>query len=247
MHSALSFASVLFAASAALAAPMSSNGTSADTSVRVVLQSQATETGSGTVFDSVDSRQYKAPVGSSGPFETLEVVVGAGANQDLRCQALDLEGNAIIATRGDNVDITFSDGGADKFEWTFKQPSEVSRIVCDPAFVAVTPDAFEVSVTLSNSEGPLPPIVFDNVEDRAEESPLSGSTPADTVEISVGELVDPALRCQLLNRRGKPVVAVRGANTDTTFSDADKGEWTFKREQVVSQVICDPAFVARPQ
>lgn len=111
MHSALSVASLLLAASGAFAYPQASNSTSsvstssytADTEVRVILSSQSTETGSQTSFKKVDVRKNKAPVGSSGPFETIEINVGADAQQDLRCQALGLDGKPLIATRGENV------------------------------------------------------------------------------------------------------------------------------------------------
>ena len=67
---------------------------------------------------------------TKGPFETIEINVGAAAQQDLRCQALDLDGKPIVATRGANVDITFSD--ADKGAWTFRDGAvEVSRIICE--------------------------------------------------------------------------------------------------------------------
>lgn len=269
MHSTLSIASLLLAASTAFALPaanVSTSSTGADTEVRVILSSQSTETGSQTAFANVDSRKHKRPVGSSGPFETIEISVGADAQQDLRCQALDLQGNPLIATRGmssltislpqhdtqtltpppgENVDITFSD--ADKGAWTFRDPeAQVSRIICDPAFEAVSADAFEVRVQLSTSDLATQ-TVFPSVEDREELAPTGTTGPFDTVEIIVGELVDPALRCGLLNGRGKPIVATRGENVDTTFSDADKGPWAFRREQKVSKIICDPAFVARPQ
>lgn len=109
MHSALSIASLLLAASGAFALPQTSTNTTrvasaaADKEVRVILQNQAIELGSQTVFKNVDVRKHKRPVGSSGPFETIEIDVGADAQQDLRCQVLDPEGKPIIATRGENV------------------------------------------------------------------------------------------------------------------------------------------------
>ena len=135
-------------------------------------------------------------------------------------------------------DITFSD--ADKGAWTFLNgASEVSRIVCDPESKAVTPDAFQVRVILSDQASELgTQTVFDSVVERVESPPTGSQGSYDTVEIAVGSLVDPALRCQLINGRGKPVVAVRGENVDTTFSDADKGPWTFRRDQKVRKVVC---------
>lgn len=54
------------------------------------------------------------------------------------------------------------------------------------------------------------------------------------------------LRCRLFDARGRPVTVTRGANVDTTFSDAGKGAWTF-RQTAVSKVQCSPAFAAAPQ
>lgn len=74
-----------------------------DTEVRVILSSQATETGSQVAFDSVTQRVFDTPTGSSTLFETIEVSVGAGAQQDLRCQAIGMGGMPLVATRGENV------------------------------------------------------------------------------------------------------------------------------------------------
>lgn len=254
MHSALSIASLLLAASGTLAYPQAvpSNATAstasvqgADTEVRVILQSQSTETGSQTAFKNVDVRKHKKPVGSSGPFETIEISVGADAQQDLRCQALGMDGKPLIATRGANIDITFSD--ADGGPWDFAEASEVSKIICDPAFKKLTPQDFQVNVTLSNGRQNSYTTTFGPVVERVESPPTGSEGPFDTVEISVGSQVDPALRCALENRHGRPIVAKRGENVDTTFSDADKGPWSFRRSHRVSNVICDPEFVAAPQ
>lgn len=65
-----------------------------------------------------------------------------------------------------------------------------------------------------------------------------------SVEISVGKFGAQDIRCALLDHRGRPVEAKRGQNIDTTFSDADKGEWDFlvPEKSVVYDVICDPKF-----
>lgn len=102
--------------------------------VRVTLSNQATDTVSQTVFTGAE-REHKTPVGSKGPFETIALAVGALVeDQKLRCQVLDNAGQPIVAKRNANVDVTFSD--AKKGPWTFKQVSEVSKIICDPAFMA---------------------------------------------------------------------------------------------------------------
>lgn len=101
--------------------------------LRVVLENQATETGSQTVLPAGD-REEAPPVGSSGPFQTVELRVGELVeDQDYRCQVLDEAGNPIVVLRGENRDVTFSDAG--KGAWTFETTSEVSKIVCDPTFV----------------------------------------------------------------------------------------------------------------
>lgn len=253
MHSTLSIASLLLAASGALAYPqqttnLTASSAPADSEVRVVLQSQATETGSQTVFKSVDSRKHKKPVGSSGPFETINIIVGADANQDLRCQALDMDGIPLIATRGENTDITFSDGGPDKNEWTFVTPSEVSRIVCDPAFIQATPEDFEIRVTLATDDLATQ-TVFEAFEGRAESAPTGSAGPYDSVEISVGKLLNPELRCKVIDARGRKIIATRGENVDTSFSDAGKGPWSFEQDRLrkVSKIVCDETFVAQPQ
>lgn len=127
------------------------------------------------------------------------------------------------------------------------KPSEVSRIICDPAFVAASPEDFEVAVTLANGRQYSYDTVFQTVVDRAELPPRGGAGPFNSVNIAVGDLVDPALRCQLINARGKKVVATRGENTDTTFSDAGKGPWYFSRGQKIRKIVCDESFVAMPQ
>ncbi|CAF9925915.1 MAG: hypothetical protein HETSPECPRED_006205 [Heterodermia speciosa] len=229
------------ASSGTLAAPWPKPA--ADTSLRVILSNQATETGSQTVLNS-GSRQQAPPVGSTGPFQTVELVVGAGVqNQDYRCQILDDAGNPIVIQRGANTDITFADG--DKGEWTFRHESSVSQIICDPTFKKIGSDASEIRVVLSNQATETgSQTVFPDVSGGRQHQPPVGTTgPFETVEIVVGALVEKQdIRCQLIDENGKPVVATRGANTDITFSDANKGEWTFKAESEVSKIICDPAF-----
>lgn len=103
------------------------------TELRVVLENQATETGSQTVF-AEGQREEQPPVATSGPFQTVELRVGELVEQqDYRCQVLDNFGHPIVVLRGKSRDITFSDAG--KGEWTFETPSEVSSIICDPTFV----------------------------------------------------------------------------------------------------------------
>jgi len=245
MHSAQTFISLLLAASTALAGPLErrQEANSRDTEVRVIL-SGASELAVTTTFDAVEGREQQPPRGGSGPWDGFEVSVGADAQQNLRCQALDLDGKPLVANRGQNTDKTFSD--ADKGRWNFVKPVEISQIVCDPTFVAVAPGASQVRVTLAGPSELATQTIFYNVSERmAKRVRVQG--PYDTVDILVGELVDPKLRCQVIDRRGRVTTATRGANTDVTFSDGgpDKNEWTFDRATKVSHIICDPEFVGR--
>lgn len=77
-------------------------------------------------------------------YETLEVKVGSNfpdQEATLRCAITDSYGKRIFATRGANLDDTFSDAG--NGEWTLEHPSVVSSIICDPAFVANNRNAQE--------------------------------------------------------------------------------------------------------
>ena len=106
----------------------------ADLSLRVVLQNQGIELGSGTELTQ-GVRDEQSPNGASGPFTTVELVVGAQVpKQNYRCQILDDAGVPIVVLRGGNRDITFADGDAGL--WRLEKESNVSLIICDPAFVA---------------------------------------------------------------------------------------------------------------
>lgn len=91
----------------------------------------------------------------------------------------------------------------------------------DPAFVKANPEDFEIRVTLATDDLATQ-TVFKAFEDRAESAPTGSRGPFETVDISVGKMLNPALRCQVIDARGRKIVAVRGANTDTSFSDAGK-------------------------
>lgn len=271
MHSTLALSSLLLAASSVHAYPqvvsvasaavasssvapsatpsassVSSLGGSRDQSVTVILQNQASELGSQTTFKNVNGPKEKAPVGSSGPFETIEISLGADvANVGLRCSALDMNGDPIIAIRNANTDTTFSD--QDKGPWTFIAPTEVSAVVCDPTFTAVAAGSYDVIVTLQDQATELGTQTTLKGVVRDVQMPVGSTGPFSTVEISAGPLVDPLLRCKLKNVHNRAIVATRGENIDTTFSDQDKGPWTFNKPQNVAHIICDPAFVAAPQ
>lgn len=248
MYTTFALSSLLLASSVAASPAMRRQYT--QERVTVTLQNQAIELGSGTTFNNVNARKTLPPVGSSGPFTTINVDVAANAtNQALRCQALDEAGVPLIATRGENIDITFSD--ADKGEWTFVDDEGVyvSAIVCDPAFVSIDPSEKTVGVLLQNQAIELgTTTTFEDPTVRTKQRPVGGSGPFETVEIDVGQVVENQdLRCKVLNNMYHAIVAVRGENTDTTFSDAGKGPWTFRDgAQEVSAIICNPRFVANP-
>ena len=233
------------ASSGTLATPLKAPRTNSvsDTSLRVILSNQATELGSQTVLTS-GSRQHARPVGSSGPFHTVELSVGAGVkDQDYRCQILDHAGKPIVIKRGANTDITFSD--ADKGEWTFRHQSHVSKIICDPTFKKIGAEASEIRVELSNQATETgSQTVFPDVSHGRQHKPPVGTTgPFETVQIVVGSLVEKQdIRCKLINEHGHAIFANRGGKRDKTFSDAKKGEWTFEDESEVTKIICDPAF-----
>ncbi|KIV91696.1 hypothetical protein PV10_06210 [Exophiala mesophila] len=227
----------LLAATGALAAPSSRR--SVDNEIRVVL-SDLGETGAQVTFKE-GVRDVQVPA-LNGPFATLEVRLGKGvAQQDLRCQALDESGNPIVGVRGANVDITFADGG--NGPWTFKKPSLVSKVICDPAFKKISPGALDVRVVLQNQATELGTQTVLASGVRVESSPQGSTGPYQTVELRVGELVDPSYRCKVLDNKGRAITLTRGANVDTTFGDGGNGPWTFDKTRSVSNIICDPTFV----
>ncbi|KAH0848840.1 hypothetical protein AYO21_08285 [Fonsecaea monophora] len=241
MHSKAIVLSLL-AATGAFAAPHSRRNY--DDKVNVAL-SDGGETGAQVNLKS-NVRDMAAPA-LSGPFNSIEIRLGEDVqNKELRCQALDNYGNPIVATRGANIDTTFSD--ADKGAWTFRESSYVSEVVCDPSFVKIDPASDELNLrvilqsqsTETGSQTSLP------AGYRAESAPVATSGPFETVELSVGSLVEKQdYRCQILDIHGNPLIVLRGANRDITFSDADKGAWTLETPSEVSDIVCDPTFVAQ--
>ncbi|KAI9775865.1 MAG: hypothetical protein M1839_000739 [Geoglossum umbratile] len=238
----MQYSSIFLAALAvtsAIAAPLGS--TSPDNEIRVILSNQATELGTQTTFTE-GQREQQRPVGSSGPYKTVELNLGKGVKkQDLRCQVLDDQGKPIVLTRGANTDITFGDGG--KGEWTFNKESTVSSIICDPTFAKIGAGGTEIRVTLSNQATELGSQTTFTEGKRDEETPVGSTGPFQTVLLSVGALVqNQDLRCQVLDNAGKAITVKRGQSVDTTFGDGGKGEWTFQMASQVSKIICDPAF-----
>lgn len=65
------------------------------------------------------------------------------------------------------------------------------------------------------------------------------------LEVAVGLGFQPAtIRCKILDLNKNEIIATRGQNRDKTFSDANNGFWTLERPSRVSEIICDPGFVA---
>ncbi|OCT48144.1 hypothetical protein CLCR_04337 [Cladophialophora carrionii] len=233
----------LLAATGALAAPHSRR--SYDDTVTVIL-SDGADTGAQVSGLASTSTAMGTPA-TSGPFTTIEIALGAGvANKELRCQALDNYGTPIVGVRGANIDTTFSD--ADKGPWTFRQPAHVSEVVCDPAFEKIDPNSDELSlrVILQNQSTETGSQTVLPAGSVAYSAPVGSSGPYETVELSVGSLVEKQdYRCQIQDMAGQPLIVLRGANRDITFSDADKGAWTLENPSAVHKIVCDPTFVAQ--
>lgn len=122
-------------ASAAPTTPPATGNGNLDTDIRVTLSdgNLATQTPFNNAGLNVEAA---TPVGSDGPFNSVSLDVGADVQkQDLRCQILDNQGQPITLIRDGSVDTTFADSNGGP--WTFVKPanSEVSLIICDPAFV----------------------------------------------------------------------------------------------------------------
>ncbi|KAF7195890.1 hypothetical protein HII31_02770 [Pseudocercospora fuligena] len=233
----------LLAATGALAAPTKRTS---DNSIRVTLSDGNLATQ--TAFEE-GYRQAKKPVGSSGPYNTVEVTLGADVKQQtLRCQVLDNYSKPITATRGENIDITFSDAG--KGKWTFQNGlTEVSQIICDPAFVAASapPAEKDTSMRVTLTDGNLATqTAFDEAGlVREHKSPVGSDGPYNSVELTLGADVDPELRCQILDSHNKAITVQRGENIDTTFADGGNGPWEFlyPESSEVYNIVCDPTFV----
>ena len=184
---------------------------------------------------------------SNGPFTFVELHVGKDVpNQATRCQILDQASKPTVIQRGNNTDTIFADGGKGKWTIRGEEATKVSQIICDPAFQQIIAGTgTEIRVQLSNQAAELAIQTAFTEGSRQEKAVNPG--PFTSVQIMVGALVQKQdYRCQVVDKAGQAVVATRNTNIDTTFSDAGKGEWTFKKEREVSKVICDPAFKAAP-
>jgi len=246
----------LLSATTALALP-TAQASSGSNGITVILSNQATELGSQTIL-AAGKRDEKPPVGSGGPFKTVEISVGDKVkNKDIRCQLLDNRGKPIQARRGQNLDTTFSD--ADKGEWTFVKDSQVSKIICDPTFKAnnqnrdASPLASDQSAD-SKAKAEIRVLLANQATEDGQAFILNDPTKRQELAVRSNvafrevTLTAPAsakdLRCQVQDKNGKAVTIQRGQNVDVTFADGGKGKWTFKNPQqaAIGKIICDPAF-----
>lgn len=245
MHSSIITAALVLASGVFAAPHRRNNGTVTTSSfsntnagVRVSLQNQAIELGRQFQFGGL-ANERKSVGGDV--YETISVRVDpANPNQALRCKALDAAGAEIIATRGANTDITFADGG-NALEWTFIEPTAVSTVICDPAFVKAPAEDFEIRVALSASSLGTQTVL--SFASGLESPPLGTSGPYETVELRLGQSLPQDLRCQISDANGEPLVVLRNGNRDTTFADGNAGEWRLEQESEVANIVCDLDFV----
>jgi hypothetical protein len=134
MYAITTLATLLLAASSAMASPAQRRQVTLDEKVRVILRDDAGLKHE-VDFNGIVTNLSRGTDGITGPFTTLEVDVGADVDPTLRCGASLDDEVLLFATRGANLDDTFSD--ATNGEWTFVDgPVEVTRIVCDLDFEA---------------------------------------------------------------------------------------------------------------
>jgi hypothetical protein len=241
MHHSIA-ACFLLAATGSFAFAQASDA--ADNSISVILQNQGIELGSTTTF-SEGVRETKHPVGSSGPFTTVELSLGDEvAQQDLRCQVLDDRNLPIILLRGENNDTTFADG--DGGVWDFQNGALfVSTIICDPEFEKREQD-LDIRVTLSDGNLATQTVFEEAGLEFEQKAPVGSSGPFNTVNLDIGaDVENQALRCQIIDTHGNTIQLARGDNEDETFGDGGNGAWDFlmPASSEVGNIICDPTFV----
>lgn len=227
----------------------------ASDSATVILRSVPLDLTTQTGFNGNQPEQ-KGPVGSSGPFESVELNLAANfGNKALRCQVLASNNQPIVLVRGANVDTTFGDAG--KGPWTFKAgATKVNQIKCDPAFKAANQNAppappaaaADTSIRVTLSDGDLATqTAFQKAGLVPEvQNPVASRGPFNSVNLSLGSGVQKKdLRCQVRDERNKPITVKRGANVQNTFADGGLGPWTFVKpaSSKVAKIFCDPAFV----
>ncbi|SMR61879.1 unnamed protein product [Zymoseptoria tritici ST99CH_1E4] len=229
----------------------------ADTSIRVGLSNQRIELGTGTTFDETALPDTKSGTGSSGPFDTVDLRLGADVvNKALRCQLISAAtGLPILLIRNGVQDTTFADGGASA-PWAFVDgEQDVSSITCDPAFVKVSAPAIppagadtSIRVQLNDEFDLATQTAFELGGLQREEQRTVGSFgPYVQVTLTIGADVDPALRCQILDNDGEAITLLRNGNVDTTFAQGEPWSFLDPERSEVPSIVCDPAFVKAVQ
>lgn len=232
----------------------------------VVLLTGSDEFAQPFAIDTTLSKKFDTPLTF---INGISVDASKFENKDIRCKVvIDTKDRDIVGgkrgkvagpdgkpTEKDNLDISFADGG--KGAWTLLSLVNVTEIACDPSFKKYTPEqvAEKEVITVILSEGK--PEEQQDANKKAsvtgftgtkEESIMThtGDKQFNYVQVSVGILSQPqGLRCQLIiGDNQKPIVGKRGANVDTTFSDAHKGPWIFEEPKMskVTSVKCSPDF-----
>lgn len=108
---------------------------------------------------------------------------------------------------------------------TFRHASKVSQIICDPSFKEIGSGASEIRVILSNQATETGSQTILTEGQRQEKPSIGSNSPFQTVELSVGPLIQQQnLRCQVVDLNNKPIIVLKKESRDITFSDADKGE-----------------------
>ena len=185
----------------------------------------------------------RPPLQAYSPQPNLLVGAGVPNADQIRCQLTDDTGNFVIMNRGENTDVTFSDAG--KGAWSFMNFKNVVSVNCSPDLPKAGPDDFKLNVRLTDvpmgasEDNRLPAGGTVSITE-------SSGTLWDTVELIAGSQVPDreTTRCQVLDASGLPLTVLRGTNRDVTFSDAEKGPWTFEVGATeVSKIVCDTRFV----
>lgn len=62
------------------------------------------------------------------------------------------------------------------------------------------------------------------------------------VKLTLGSAQNQALRCQILDRNGKPILLKRGQNIDTTFAQGNAWAFENPKEASVTSIVCKSEF-----
>lgn len=212
-------------------------------------------------------RQSQGEDGKPSVFTTVEFQLGENIqNKDLRCKVFDAEGKVVTGKRGKAPKVNYEDTFSDKGNgaWTFiKVNSTVSKIECDPAFMALSPEEMlkgrqttvelrtEVGAQEFVTVGPFEPFT-EELKNQVKDIP-EGDKDKDfkSVNVKVGRFTVPqTLRCAVQGPAaaegafGTNVIGQRKANIDETFADGGNGEWTFIDQAVAKPDVLPPAAVA---